>query len=156
MRVLCALCVTLNNINAMKSYKFTIRGHQYDVEILKDEDNIIDLEVNGTPYKVEVHKEVKTTKTPILVRSDVKTPKGAHKIKKTGSSINQIKAPLPGNIIQVFVKENDEVKKGDKLLIYEAMKMENTVLAEREGKIKKLNVQVGDSVLQGDLLMEIA
>jgi len=139
----------------MKSYKFTIRGHQYDVEILKDEDNIIDLEVNGTPYKVDVHKEMKASKTPVLVRSEIKNPQGAHKIKKTGIGLNQIKAPLPGNILQVFVKEGDETEKGEKLLIYEAMKMENLVLAERDGIVKKLKVQVGDSVLQGDVLVEI-
>jgi biotin carboxyl carrier protein len=57
--------------------------------------------------------------------------------------------------MQVFVKNGDEVSKGDKLLIYEAMKMENTLLAEREGKISGLKVQPGDAVLQDVELMEI-
>ncbi len=139
----------------MKNYKFTIRGHQYEVEILNDEDNVIDLEVNGTSYKVEIQREVKSSKTPVLVRSEVKSPKGSHKIKKTVASSTKVKAPLPGNILQVFVKEGDNVKKGDKLLLYEAMKMENQVTAEKEGNIKKVRVKEGDSVLQGDTLLEI-
>ena len=66
-----------------------------------------------------------------------------------------VKSPLPGNIMQVFVKPGDEVKKGDKLLMYEAMKMENMILAEKDGTIVSVKVQPGDSVLQDDLLMEM-
>jgi biotin carboxyl carrier protein len=54
------------------------------------------------------------------------------------------------------VKNGDTVKKGDKLLIYEAMKMENTIVAERDGKIQNLSVNAGDVVLQDVKLMEIA
>jgi biotin carboxyl carrier protein len=57
--------------------------------------------------------------------------------------------------MQVFIKEGDKVKRGDKLLIYEAMKMENNLLAEKDGIVKVMKVKVGDSVLQGDVLMEM-
>ncbi|MFY9392459.1 MAG: acetyl-CoA carboxylase biotin carboxyl carrier protein subunit, partial [Bacteroidales bacterium] len=67
----------------------------------------------------------------------------------------EVKSPLPGDIIQIFVKEGDVVKLGDKLLVYEAMKMQNTILAERDGIIKNLKVQQGDTVLQDETLMEI-
>ena len=49
----------------MKNYKFTIRGHVYEVEILDIEENIAEIEVNGTHYKVEVHKELKKTKVHV-------------------------------------------------------------------------------------------
>jgi len=139
----------------MKSFKFTIRGHNYNVDIKNFEESIVELEVNGTPYKVEVHKEIKQTKTPVIVRQEVKSIKGAHKIKKTGGKTHQTKAPLPGNILQIMIKEGDEVKKGEKLLMYEAMKMENMILAEKDGTIKSIKVNVGDSVLQGDVLIEM-
>jgi len=67
----------------------------------------------------------------------------------------KIKAPLPGNILQVFVKVGDEVAKDDKLLVYEAMKMENKLLAEKSGIIRTIKVQPGDSVLQDDTLIEL-
>jgi biotin carboxyl carrier protein len=135
----------------MKKFKFTIQGNEYDVEVLKFEDNIAKVEVNGTHYSVEVHKEIKQAKTPVLVRQEVPTPRRSEiKIKKSIGA-TQIKAPLPGNIMQVFVKT-----KGDKLLMYEAMKMENTILAEKEGQIGAVKVQQGDSVLEGDVLIEIS
>lgn len=148
----------MNNdkVRNMKNYKFTIRGHNYDVEILDFEDNIANIEVNGTKYAVEVHHEVKHPKTPVFVRKEVPSPaRRDSKIKKDISSIVLVKSPLPGNIMQVFVKPGDEVKKGDKLLMYEAMKMENMILAEKDGTIVSVKVQPGDSVLQDDLLIEM-
>jgi len=141
----------------MKKFSFTIRGNKYNVELKKFEHNIASIEVNGTVYDVEVHKEIKQPRTPTLVRSAVPPPtRSDMKIKKNiGQPVLPVKAPLPGNIIKVFVRENDEVKKGDKLLIYEAMKMENEVLAEKDGTVKSVRVNIGDSVLQGDLLVEL-
>lgn len=140
----------------MKKFKFTIRGNEYEVEILKFEDNIAKVEVNGTKYSVELQTEIKQAKTPILVRKEVAAPtRGESKIKKAIGA-TQIKSPLPGNIMQVFVKTGDEVKKGDKLLLLEAMKMENSILAEKDGQIIAIKVAPGESVLEGDVLIEIS
>jgi len=57
--------------------------------------------------------------------------------------------------MQIFVSVGDIVKKEDKLLIYEAMKMENKLLSEKDGIIKSVLVNPGDSVLQDDLLIEL-
>lgn len=138
----------------MKHFKFTIRGHDYDVEIISLEGQVARVEVNGTKYKVEIHSDKKASKTPTLVRKDVPRAKDAHKIKKD-ASLQQIKAPLPGIIMNVLVKEGDEVKRGSDLLVYEAMKMENKLVSEREGIVKSIKVNAGDSILQGDVLLEI-
>ncbi|OQY00092.1 MAG: acetyl-CoA carboxylase biotin carboxyl carrier protein subunit [Bacteroidetes bacterium 4572_128] len=138
----------------MKNFKFKIRGHKYDVEIKNFEKNIAEIEVNGTVYKVEIDREVKNEiKTPRLVRSKIKNPKGAGKIKKSG--IATINAPLPGSIFKIFVKEGDTIAVGDKVLIMEAMKMENNIMSEKAGTIKSMKVAVGDTVLQNDILIEI-
>lgn len=138
----------------MNKFKFTIRGNEYEVEIGKIEDDIASIEVNGTSYEVEIHREVKQTKTPTLVRKVV--PKETKTVdKKEGGSTLPIAAPLPGTIMEISVKVGDIVKKGDKLLVMEAMKMENNVLAEKDGVVEKLNVREGDSVLQGDVLVEL-
>lgn len=139
----------------MKKFKFTIRGNDYEVDMYSLEDGIAKLEVNGTRYKVELHKEERSSKTPVLVRSPLTRPKDAHIIKKSAEGIFKITAPLPGNIMQVFVKPGDVVEKGDKLLVYEAMKMENTLKAEKPGAIKDIKVNTGDAVLQEDLLIEL-
>ena len=139
----------------MKKFKFTIRGNEYEVEVKNLEDGLAKIDVNGTSYEVELQKEEKTSKTPILVRHPVPTSKDAHKIKKTKGGTLQVKAPLPGNILDIYIKEGDEVKKEDKLLLYEAMKMENTILADKVGRVKSIKVKQGDTVLQNDVLIEL-
>ncbi len=139
----------------MKKFKFTIRGNEYEVEVKKLEDGLAKIEVNGTSYEVELQKEEKTSKTPVLVRSHIPISKDAHQIKKLQGGLFQVKAPLPGNILQIFVKPGDEVKKDDKLLLYEAMKMENKLLSEKDGTIKSIKINAGDSVLQDDILIEL-
>lgn len=139
----------------MKKFKFTIRGNEYDVEIKKFEEGMAKLDVNGTTYNVELQKQEQTSKTPVLVRSEVSKKKNEHKIKKSSSSLYKVSAPLPGNILQVFVNKGDEVTKGTPMLLYEAMKMENKLLAEKDGVVKTIKVAAGDSVLQNDLLIEL-
>ena len=67
-----------------------------------------------------------------------------------------LKAGMPGKIIEIFVKEGDEVKAGKPLLIMEAMKMENEMRATADVKIKKICVKQGDSVETGAVLIEFA
>lgn len=139
----------------MKRFKFAISGNNYDVEVKKFDNGKARIEVNGTCYNVELHKQENTSKTPILVRSRVKNPAGSDRIHKSLSSTFKVVAPLPGNIMQIAVKVGDTVAKDDMLLMYEAMKMENKLLAEKEGVIKAINVNPGDSVLQDEVLIEM-
>jgi len=140
----------------MRAFKFNIKGQDYNVEIKRFNQNIAEVEVNGTFYQVELMQEQRQSKTPILVRPEPAIPKSAHKFKKKISGSYEVKTPLPGNIMHVFVKENDEIKRGDKLVMYEAMKMENTIYAEKDGIVSKIKVKPGDTILEGDVLMEIA
>ncbi|HBF88943.1 MAG TPA: acetyl-CoA carboxylase biotin carboxyl carrier protein subunit [Bacteroidales bacterium] len=138
----------------MKKFKFTIQGHDYDVDIKKIEGNVADVEVNGSVYSVLIHKELQTTKTPTLIRSNVAPPKENKPLQRT-SGLCIIKAPLPGVILSFAIKEGDQVVKGQKLLVMEAMKMENNILAETDGAVKSIMVKTGQNVMQGDVLMEI-
>ncbi|MCM4158168.1 acetyl-CoA carboxylase biotin carboxyl carrier protein subunit [Gramella sp. AN32] len=74
-----------------------------------------------------------------------------------GSSqqVNDIKAPMPGLILEVNVQEGDEVKQGDYLLVLEAMKMENTLTAPRDGIVKSISIGKGNTVEKGQLLIEM-
>ncbi len=82
-------------------------------------------------------------------------------IEKMGLSLgsalkmSDIKAPMPGLILDVNVKEGDEVKEGDYLLVLEAMKMENTLTAPGDGIIKSVKVEKGQTVDKNQLLIEL-
>jgi biotin carboxyl carrier protein len=73
---------------------------------------------------------------------------------KASSAAQNIKAPMPGLIINVVAKEGDEVKKGDTLLILEAMKMENVIKSPRDGKVKKVNIVLKQAVEKNQVLLE--
>jgi biotin carboxyl carrier protein len=142
----------------MKKFKFTIGGDEFDVELIAEEDNMLRFEVNGSEYDVELHREVIIPKTPILVRAEVPPPtKNETRITKTITKTRNtaVKSPLPGIILSVLVKEGDAVKLGQKLLTMEAMKMENNILAEKDGIVSSVKIKPGDTVLQNDVLLEI-
>ncbi len=146
----------------MKKYKLKIEGSEYDVEILKTEGNIAEVDVNGKVYKVEIDKDLRpVSKTPIIVRTQtVLSTESDKTVVKTASptapkGTGTIKSPLPGIVLNILVKPGDKVNYGDKLLLLEAMKMENTIESDKEGTIKAIKVAQGDSVLEGDILVEI-
>ncbi|MGC9341774.1 MAG: biotin/lipoyl-containing protein [Bacteroidales bacterium] len=139
----------------MKNFKFIINGNEYHVDLKGIEDNIAHIEVNGTRYDVEIERKVKQTKTPRLVRPVVSGPPKPEIDKKDRGDSTAVVAPLPGNILDILVNPGDIIKKGQKLLIMEAMKMENQILAEKDGVVESIKVQKGQAVLQGDVLIEI-
>ena len=142
----------------MKKFKFTIQGNDYEVEVKDFEGSQCKVEVNGTCYEIELHADIDlpVQKTPTLVRPRIQTERKDSKIKKSVSSrATQVKAPLPGVIVKIMKNVGDEVAKGETILTMEAMKMENNVLAEKEGTITAVKVSAGDNVLQNDVLVEI-
>jgi Pyruvate carboxylase len=97
--------------------------------------------------------------TPKLVREravpSTDADRQVAKTTKPAPKSGGVKSPLPGTIIEVFVRVGDTVKMGDKLLILEAMKMENKIEADKQGTIKDIKVRPGDTVMEGDILLEI-
>lgn len=145
----------------MKKFKFIINGNSYEADIQNIEEGIAEIEVNGTYYKVEIDKQIKTTKTPKLVRPIAVPSTDSHpSVAKTSSpsapkGTGNIKSPLPGVILDIFVREGDVVKMGQKLLLLEAMKMENNIEADKPGKIISIMKSKGDAVMEGDVLIVI-
>lgn len=145
----------------MKKFSFTINGLDYDVDIINVDDNTAEVEVNGYTYHVEFDRTLDTTKTPKLVRPESIPSTDITKTEqKTASPASQrrpgfIKSPLPGIVRDIFVKVGDYVKVGDKILILEAMKMENLINSDKEGTIVAINSAKGDSVMEGETLIVI-
>jgi biotin carboxyl carrier protein len=142
----------------MRKYSFKIHGNKYSVFIKKIEGRNAIVEVNGSEYSVEIDKEMAPKKTPQLVRPRVQTSQEEANIPKAQASagIKPIKSPLPGLVMKMIVGKGDTVKKGDKLMILEAMKMENDVLSDVDGTVEEIKVREGDSVLEGDVLITIS
>ncbi|RED45209.1 biotin-dependent enzyme [Winogradskyella eximia] len=138
----------------MKSYKFKVNENGYTVNIKSHDDNVINLEVNGTSYEVIMQKDIKKTKTPTLVRSASKQPAAPLQVTPK-STKTKIVAPIPGTILSLNVKVGDTIKENDLLLVLEAMKMENNIIAEKSGVVASIQVAVGQQVLQDALLIEL-
>ena len=139
----------------MKNFKFRIHENNYNVKIISHEEDIIELEVNGTSYSVKMKEGIAKPKTPTLVLSKSRTAIDPLKI-LPGAAKTKIIAPIPGIILSIDVKVGDTIKVGDRLLVLEAMKMENNITSEQAGTVSAVNVKVGQQVLQSELMIELA
>ena len=142
----------------MKQYKYKINGNLYNVTVNDVEDNIANVEVNGTSYKVELDKPVKAAPKPVTRPAAApKTETGAPVVTKqpTASKKDGVKSPLPGVILDIKVKEGDTVKRGQTIIILEAMKMENEIVAPQDGTVASVNVNKGDTVEAGQTLVSL-
>ena len=115
----------------------------YNIEIIKADytEKSFVITVNGTSYKLVVKDKFD------LLLKDL----GFESL--TSSKVNEIKAPMPGLVLDILVKVGDEVKKGDPLMILEAMKMENILKSASDGVIKKINVEKKQAVEKGQVLI---
>ncbi len=139
----------------MKEYKLKINGNDYNVVINDVQESVASVEVNGSNYKVEFEKPIvkptaiKVVKTaPAAPAVSAATPKPSAAPAPTAGGTT-VSSPLPGVILDVCVKEGDTVKNGQKIMVLEAMKMENVIEATADGVIKSIKVNKGDSVMEG-------
>lgn len=140
----------------MKEYRYKINGNLYKVTVGDIEDNNVRVEVNGTPYTVELEKQNKPKIRPVIRTASTTpaAPPAAVTRPANVGSKSGIKSPLPGVILEIKVKEGDAVKRGQTLLVLEAMKMENDIKADRDGKVTAIKVSKGESILEGtDLII---
>ncbi len=144
----------------MKEYKYKINGNTYKVAIGDIDNNVAQVEVNGIPYKVELDSAKKPVTVVNAPRPSAapRTETGAKVIAKPAATATggyQVKAPLPGTIISINVKVGDTVKAADKVAVLEAMKMENSINAGRDGVVASINVNPGDAVPDGGVILTL-
>lgn len=151
----------------MKQYKYTINGAQFDVTIDSIVGSKAKVEVNGIPFEVEmqgsslVEEALPTVSTeaaaaPAAPAAAPAAEPAAPAAAKSGPGAGApVKAPLPGVVTQILVKEGQGVKKGETVLVLEAMKMENNITAEADGTVTGICVSAGDSVMEGTTLITI-
>ena len=136
----------------MKEYKFTIGGKKYEVAVSGIEGNVADVSVNGVAYKVEIEEgaapaAVSAASPAAAPAAQAKAPAAAPAPAPAAAGAGKsILSPLPGVISSVDVKQGDSVKRGDKVAVIEAMKMENEILSDCDGVVTAVHVQKGDTV----------
>ena len=140
----------------MKEYKYTINGNKYDVAINEVKDTTAKVTVNGEEYTIEWEKPVEE-KPVVKVQPVAAKPAPAPAAKPAAAAAavdgHAIKTPLPGVIIDVKVNVGDTVAKGQTVVVLEAMKMENNINADRDGKVTAIQVTKGDTVADGAVLV---
>lgn len=139
----------------MKEYKFKVSGKDYTVSVNNVEENIVNLTVNGANHVVELEKAPEApapVARPVVQRP---APQAASAPAADGGAGKPLKSPLPGVILDIYVKVGDTVKNGQKVLLLEAMKMENNIDSDRDGVVKEIKIGKGDSVNEGDVLLII-
>ena len=134
----------------MKNYKITVNGKTYEVTV--EDAGASSIQYKAAPSVGEASKPApKVAPAPAQAAPAPAAPNPAPKAAPAGGD-GSVVAPLPGTVLSIEVKEGDEVKVGQVVLILEAMKMENEIVAPEDGTVASINVSTGDSVEPGATL----
>jgi len=138
----------------MKRYKMRINGQHYDTHVVEYSKLNARIIVNDVEYSVEFDNEDPAPKQQqiVLVNNTIPT---APEIKQTAVDGKDVKAPIPGTIASINVKEGEIVTMGQLLFTLEAMKMESEIVAPVDGTIEKIFVKDKVSVQEGDVLLRL-
>ncbi len=134
----------------MKEYKLNINGKDFVVKVTSVDGEVTNLEVNGKSASAA------PAAAPQAAPAPAAAPAAAPKAAASAGAGVTVNSPLPGVILEVSVKEGDVVKKGQKVMLLEAMKMENVIEATADGTVTSIKVNKGDSILEGAPLLTIA
>ena len=121
----------------MKKLRITVEGKVYEV--------IVEIIGEGTPIIAPQEKQA-PSQSPIIPQ----------KLLPTGKRQGDLASPIPGKVIAIFVQKGQYVKEGERLMVLEAMKMNNYVYSPHDGKIETIYVKIGDAVEEDQLLLNIS
>jgi biotin carboxyl carrier protein len=125
-------------------YAFEWKGKHFHCELVSHDQNKVVVKVNGVEYRYSIDSLFSYIRRG-MINSDT-----------SKLNENNIIAPIPGKITEIFLAEGDLVNKGESILSLEAMKMQNEIAATCNGVIRKIKVQQGQSVMKDELLVEIS
>ena len=124
-------------------YKVFSENRIYNLEIVERDDNSVSLSINGHVTSIQIRDHI----SQMLEKLGME--------EQASNSAKEIKAPMPGTILSLDVSTGDDVRKGDKILLLEAMKMENVIKSPGAGVVKKILVNQGDAVEKNAVLIEM-
>jgi biotin carboxyl carrier protein len=146
---------------------FMLNGKSVNADIIQISNNKLHLIVNNKSYTAELvnidesGKQLQLKLNDKIVELSVKNKmdlllESMGLDKALLKTVKDMKAPMPGLVVNILVKEGDIVKKGDTLLTLEAMKMENSIKSPADLSIKKINIQKGQALEKGQVMIEFA
>jgi biotin carboxyl carrier protein len=136
----------------MRKFRIKVDGKVYEVEVEELGENKASEGTVSAPLPIIT----KVKEEPVKSKpTEVSDSPASSKAPTAAVAGEEVLAPMPGKILQLKVSEGDSVKDGDTLLILEAMKMENEIVANASGNIKKINVAANDMVDTSDILIVI-
>ena len=122
------------------------QNKSYNIELVErnEDGKAVVIKVNGTLYQVGIEDQYDELLKKLGMDSS------------SANKVLEIKAPMPGLVLNVIVEEGQEVNKGDSLLVLEAMKMENIIKSPTVGIVKKILIRKGDKVEKNEILLQFA
>lgn len=148
----------------MRTYSYNVNGAQYDVTIESIQGQVAKMNVNGVIFDIEIlgaplsEGDLPAAPATVAPAAAATTPAPAAPApaaKGEAGAGTPVNAPLPGVVTKVLVNAGQAVKKGDTVIVLEAMKMENNITAECDGNVTGVCVAAGDSVMEGTTLITI-
>jgi len=127
--------------NSDGSYHALFKGKSFHINVVKNQGDALTLTINNQKTDTRVKNDLE----------DLLSKMGMDKV--ADNAMNELKAPMPGMVLKVLVKPGDTVKKGDSLLVLEAMKMENNIKAAGDAVVSQIDVKAGDKVEKNQVLI---
>jgi glutaconyl-CoA/methylmalonyl-CoA decarboxylase subunit gamma len=119
------------------SFSILLNEKAFEIRVMQRPDGSLQAETSGEEFSIEV--------------LDRRAWRGRHSAEEVGGR-HQITAPMPGKIVRVLVKEGEQVKAGQGLLVVEAMKMQNEISSPKNGTVERVHVTEGQAVNSGEIL----
>nr|MDK2851165.1 hypothetical protein [Candidatus Cloacimonadota bacterium] len=138
----------------MKTYKLIIGGERFEARILEHSSNHAKININGDDYLVQIEEDHQSD-VPKLEGRDRAVPMAPSFTSGIDLASGEVRAPLPGVIIKIPVREGDKVKSGQTIVVIEAMKMESEISSPIDATISKIMVKERTLVQEGDVLMTL-
>jgi len=131
---------------AERDYHVLLNSKSYRVELVQidHEQKVVELKINNQIFNCKLRDQF----------DDLLQSLGMDNLQV--KKLNEIKAPMPGLVLKILIEEGQEFKKGDNLLVLEAMKMENILKAPEDGMVRTIKVKPGDKVEKNEVLVQLS
>ncbi|MBE9523722.1 MAG: hypothetical protein IMY76_01400 [Chloroflexi bacterium] len=145
--------------NPNQKMKIIVDSQSYFVDIVETSDNTLEVTVDGQCFRIQIQPESQNEPDHVITNQE-KTTEQAHRIINASDApelySSDLRAPLPGNITEIMVKEGDVVEVDQELCVIEAMKMKNVLRSSRNGRITAVDVSIGETVPYNKTLIRFA
>ena len=139
----------------MKKYNFEIDGKKFEVEVNLLNSNDAQVKVNDKNFDIKISNNLSEPKKSEPKKSEPKIPEPKIPDQSVQGNPGDLLALMPGKILKVLVSEGQKIKMGEPVIIMESMKMEQTIVSSADGVINSINVNEGETIEVGSVMIVI-